>query len=414
MSNEKPFVRRERRFEVGDLTGFDAIVSRAGSDESVFFAELIDFSRTGVKFALPFCARFDEMLYILFEFKHSNLKYEGKGRVRHIRNIKDKCWHVGCSIDPPLTEEVISFLAKRTNQERRRYHRIEVDAVGSLVRQGTIEGCEAQIINISEGGFCLLVEKEQDPGQRVDFRIANKLGDEEKIAARVRWQKKIDGGFRIGCGYADSSSYEKLVNCLSFDESAAESEDKISWYVAAAAMLVMFLPPLSYFLFGSKGHTTDSTNNVAITAPTELIQPEDSNRRQFETDHIPPRKIVQAVKEPPQAPEPTDGFSDFSADETEESQPRNFNDDLLVQAMDSSADLVDQETTGDLAVAAGESIIPFPPFDIMNETFDLDLDSQDEVDSSADGETVREIAGPAKADQNDNVVMRPQPEMGPV
>ncbi len=300
MSKQKTLVRRERRFEVGDLTGFDAIVSRVGSEDAEYFAELIDFSRAGVKFSLPFFARFDELLKIRFVFKHSNLKYVGTGRVRHIRNVGDKRWLVGCSIDPELTEEVVSFLAKRTNQERRRYHRIDVDGTGELVRQGTIEGCLAHVINISEGGFCLLAEKQQEPGQQVDFRIRNKHGALENIAARVRWQNELDGRFRIGCGYANTEAYEKLIDCLTFQESHGEGDEKISWFVAAVACLAMFLPPICFFLLDSNspGETQPvlAVSRSAVDEPVSdlAIAPAESRESPFWPTEMPKELPIPA------------------------------------------------------------------------------------------------------------------------
>ncbi len=276
METESNLRQRERRFEVADLAGFDAIVTRADAEDSQFFAELIDFSRMGVKFSLPFFAKFDEVLDIQFKLKNSDLHYVGQGRVRHIRNIEENRWHVGCSLDPPLPDEVVGFLAKSTDQERRRFQRMDVGQhQGCLRRQGRLEGCEATLLNFSEGGLCLRVAQEHRTGERVDFVIENKAGHEETIAARIRWQSEVEDGFRLGCSFADTLSYQKLAECVA-EKKAVAGGESIKWYVAFAAILVMFIPPLSYVLIGFNAPVARQ-ETVAAASDDKISNPHPSN-----------------------------------------------------------------------------------------------------------------------------------------
>ena len=274
MATENKFIDREKRFEVNDLVGFDAIVQRAGEDQSPFYANLIDFSRTGGKFELPFCARFDEQLKIQFDFKESELKYFGSCRVRHMRNVGENRWQVGCSLDPPLPEEVIAHLAKQTNQERRHHPRFDIFGEGQLRRQGTQDTCDAVIRNLSRGGFCLIVPNEHSIGEKVDFELDqlfnsnsedNSEPEKLNIGARIRWQTRTTEGYMLGCSFVDAKAYSKLVDCLTWE--VPEKNDRTSWLVLAAAILALITPIVYSKIFD--GSSPNSANRVIVSKSTQ-------------------------------------------------------------------------------------------------------------------------------------------------
>ena len=272
---EKKFVQREKRFEVGPIKNFEAVVCRGESDETVFFADLLDFSKSGLKFRLPFCARFDEKLKIRLSFKNSEIQYHGCGRVRHIRNTDVNRWIVGCSIEPGLSDQIVGFLAESTQQERRRNPRLDVNSVGALSRQGQLEEITAQIRNVSKGGFCLLVGESHELGSQVNFTIDNRIGYQEKIPARIRWQKKIGDGFLIGLAYAENDSYERLVDCLEMPGQSSNSLESISWQMVVCALIAMLLPSLSYLLLGAgatQPENGNKINNVTLTRTTKQAE----------------------------------------------------------------------------------------------------------------------------------------------
>ena len=246
-------VQREKRFEVGVSKDFDVVVSRGESDETLYFADLMDFSRSGLKFCLPFNARFDEMLRIRLTFKNSELQYFGLGRVRHIRNTETNRWVVGCSIDPNLPDDLINHLAEVTHQERRKNPRVEVYANGFLSRQGKLEETPADLQNISKGGFCLFVDEAPETGSQVNFTIENRYGFQEQIDARIRWQKAHEAGFLVGLSFVDDESYERLVSCLDMPTARNEIDfsDIVDWKIVVCALIAMLMPSVSYVLLGA-------------------------------------------------------------------------------------------------------------------------------------------------------------------
>lgn len=272
--SEPQFFQREKRFEVESSKDFDVIVSRGESDENLYFADLLDFSRSGLKFRLPFSAKFDEMLRIRLTFRNSELGYHGKGRVRHIRNTDVNRWVVGCSLAPHLPDEVIHFLAAATRQERRRSPRLEVQGTGFLSRQGRMEETPAAIQNLSEGGFCLIVLEEQEIGSQVNFTILNRFGFQEQIDARIRWQKQHEEGYLVGLTFASRESYEKLVDCLDLpNKNGGLDADLLDWKVVTCAMIAMLLPSVSYVLLGASFGSSSDDVSQSVKPQAVEVQP---------------------------------------------------------------------------------------------------------------------------------------------
>ena len=285
MSTNKTFVNREKRFEVTDKASFDTVVSRAGADDSMFYADLIDFSRNGMKLNLPFCAKFDEILKVVFSFKDVDLAYSGNLRVRHIRNVDENSWQVGCSCDPPLPEEVISHFAAQNNQERRRKNRQDVKGLGFVRRQGNVETCDAEILNISEGGFCLSVSEPHEVGERIDFTVFNSEGNGEVVEGRVRWQQEAAGLYHIGCSFVTSESYPNLMTCLT--PLKDEKSESFPTQLLVAAMMAMILPSIAYFLMHfNNGSSVSQNDHATVNEVVSAVNPSQT-----------PIKVEASVKE---------------------------------------------------------------------------------------------------------------------
>ncbi len=247
MEPERDFIRREERFCVADLEDIQVVVRRLDVEDSKeFYADLIDFSRKGVKLKMTFCVQFEENLMIRFEFANSDLTYEGVACVRHMRSDVDQTWQVGCSIEPLVPEDVINYLANASGKERRRHPRKAVALEGAVLRQGNLDGSTAELQNFSDGGFCIHVPRSYEIGERIKLKLQNIDGYPETIAARIRWQSETDGGYRIGCSFADSEGFEQLLVCVpeTVLPEGLSRQDQVKWYVVAATMLALFLPPL--------------------------------------------------------------------------------------------------------------------------------------------------------------------------
>ena len=275
VSEQKDFVNREKRFEVNEMVGFDAIISRAGADESKFYADLIDFSRTGMKLNVPFCTRFNEVLLLNMEFSEELHEYIGRCRVRHIRSLDDSQWQVGCSIDPPLPTSLIEHLAKSTNQERRKYSRITLNNEVEVRRQGNVDSVFARITNMSKGGFCLLAESSLEVGEKIDLVAQSRNGEDRSFAAKIRWKTEAYDGSEVGCSFVEASAYQEMVECfgVKFEEarklSWLDPEWEVpAWGIVAAAFFALVLPAFTFFLLNTSDHHANTA--VASNSQTQV------------------------------------------------------------------------------------------------------------------------------------------------
>ena len=273
--DQKDFTNREKRFEVNEMVGFDAVGCRAGNDESQFHADVVDFSRRGIKLNLPFCARFNEVLILGLVFEGSEeLDYTGKCRVRHMRNLNEQLWQVGCSLDPPLPQETIEHLAKSTDQERRQFARLSLAGDGIVRRQATSEFCDAHATNMSRGGFCLLVDTEFEIGEMIDFVACCEAGVEHRIAAKVRWVEQKGEQLFAGCSFIDPDSYNSLTACFDVTDNsslASQLSDVVGWKTVAAAFIALLLPSISCFLLGSSANENEKQQLASMTGAESAI-----------------------------------------------------------------------------------------------------------------------------------------------
>ena len=381
-TNNNSFVNREKRFEVTDKRSFDTLVSRAGAEDSLFYGELIDFSRNGMKLNVPFFARFDEILKVRFTFKSTDLAYAGNLRVRHLRNVDENSWQVGCSCDPPLPEEVISYFAAQNHQERRNNNRQDVKGIGFVRRQGSVETCDAEILNISEGGFCLSVSESYEVGERIDFTVFNSEGNQEAVEGRVRWQQENDNVYQIGCSFAASESYPNLMTCLSPAEDEMHESESFPTHLLAAAMLAMILPSIMYFFLhlnngssvAQKETATVSKVVTKTTSPQTMVEnnlgTEDKNvqttddtekkltapeQEMFKPANLAKQELKQLEKPVPQ---PTSRINDQPHEEKLAEQPV-----APISVPDSGAAIVVQtdSKTNEPERPALESYVPFVP-----------------------------------------------------
>ena len=248
--NQKTYFKREQRFSVEDLKQLQVVIMRAGEGETKeYSADLVDISRRGLKFHVPICVGFAEEVEIRIETMQLEVIYEGQCTARHIRSISDNCWEVGCSLDPHLPEEVIDFVVGVSGKERRANPRIPISHNAELKRQGQVHGADVELKNISLGGFCLAVKEEHEVGERVKLQVVDPDSKEHTIAARIRWQNETDDGYLVGCSFVESNSHLVLLSCLH----ETQSEEGLNWYVIAAAMFAMFLPPVVSLFVSSDG-----------------------------------------------------------------------------------------------------------------------------------------------------------------
>lgn len=264
-NSQKLYLEREHRFSVVDLENLSVSVQRSeenGGEECS--AQLLDFSRKGVKLLLPISVRFEETIKLDFEFKkNSEFTYSGLAQIRHIRSDENQSWQVGCSVQPSIPDDVISFLALSSGKERRRYQRTPVSGQGTLQRQGETEATKVKLQNISEGGFCLSVPNHHNVGERVKLEILNWDDELQVIDSEIRWQVSTLLGYFVGCSFTEVDGFEKIANCVVETRPRSSS---ISRFVMALAVVTMLLPSMAYLMT----YSNDSFAKVEMTPTADL------------------------------------------------------------------------------------------------------------------------------------------------
>lgn len=243
------YVPRAPRFTVSDSGEMAVTITRTEeSDQRPIRVELLDVSQHGAKLRVPVNLRFEEALQLKIEVVHSDLSYLGVASVRHIRNLDEEQWVVGCAIAPAFSDDSFSYLATAAGKERRRFRRLPISAEATVRRQAQTEGSEAMLHNLSSGGFCFSSDEHYEVGEMVQIAVDDTKGKQRVVDARICWQIDSDDGSIAGCKFSSRSSYAELCACLT-EQPALESpsrgvEEPTSKLVLTAAVLAMFVPPM--------------------------------------------------------------------------------------------------------------------------------------------------------------------------
>lgn len=268
---EKTYVRREHRFCLTELRCLEVTISRTDEIPSAeYAAELVDFSRKGMKLKVPIGLRFEETINVRLKFEDFDIWYEGVASVRHIRAEGDHSWIVGCALEPAIRDEIIAKLASSSGKERRAHARFLVEGVGTIQRQGDTKKGLVTLRNVSEGGFCVDEEDQHEPGDVVKLEIEDKNLRLYTIGACVRWQSESDNGYITGLSFTEAGGFENLMACVSRKsrDKSRGKRDQFSRFVLLAALLTMIVPPALSIVLQSRVSATQTEKT--LVANTEL------------------------------------------------------------------------------------------------------------------------------------------------
>lgn len=257
---ELEILQRHHRFEFTEFPPLQIIVQRIGfkptepepsmaDAQPEFFADLADFSGGGLRLYLPFEASYLERLAVRLELANLDFSFETEAVVRHVRS-DDQQWIAGCSLDTPLPQALIDYLASAVGKDRRLTPRDPVWGRGTLKRDNQGTPSPVEFLNLSSSGFCAKGSVVPLAGERVKFLVHDKSQTLQQITARIRWTRQIDGeadAHLIGCSFTENSGYPKMKAALSMQKTESslkpESESYISGYIVAACLLSMLIPP---------------------------------------------------------------------------------------------------------------------------------------------------------------------------
>lgn len=272
MEKQKQFHDREHRFTASDLAGMNVTFTRSADPDEILHAEMLDFSKRGLKLKVPVNLHFEEKILIKIVVDEYEIWFDGEGSVRHIREDGEQSWIVGCAIAPTIRDEVIADLARASGKERRKFPRIKVYGEATIQHEGHASKRPAYIENISESGFCVLTPIEIPDGSRIKVEVQDRTFQYYSVGAVTHWQVSAEGGFKTGCSFADTSGYKQMLKCVSEQNEAMQGkEPAISRFVLTMAVATMLVPPFISLLWQS--NSSDGRASAVNVAAVKQADP---------------------------------------------------------------------------------------------------------------------------------------------
>ncbi len=208
--------RRERRHEVVLDRTVEALIQR-GSDESeeTVAGELLDLSQGGMQVCLPIYLKFSEVIGVRIVVPEADVEFDVTAKVCWIRPTEDNKCLVGCSFTPKISDAPVERLAAFGVINRRRHFR-KASRIAAVARWGLdAEASSVQILDYSEGGFCMVSDRPSTVGATVSVDVDAPDGEAAPISARVCWQVERDGRYFLGCSTKSVYDYQRLHDLCS-------------------------------------------------------------------------------------------------------------------------------------------------------------------------------------------------------
>lgn len=205
-------VNRPRRYQVNENYVVRVTVEQPSSAEKFTAnAQLLDLSPGGAKLSLNRPIRFEEALTIALHSEELELHLIVSARVCWTRQQGEGCWVLGCSFDPQLPREELEKLFAQGLLERRDNlrHSVRGQAVGRWEMHA--EETPVGLLDLSNGGFSLLSPYAAQIGGNFHLSVdrESEAGPIE-VLSTVQWQIQVDGGYIIGCAFADRRTFFTL------------------------------------------------------------------------------------------------------------------------------------------------------------------------------------------------------------
>ena len=169
-----------------------------------------------------------------------------------IRPRGDGTWWIGCVFPDQIEESIVQGMCTAGFLERRRAPRTGVEVSFQTRWENTQGGLPAEMIDASDGGFCLVVSQKFEASERLMLESTVDGEVQSLLCARAKWVKKRENDYLLGCEFINRSGYAALQPFIKSDTAEAESSrptekrgSRWIWWgagsaVSAAAMIWAF------------------------------------------------------------------------------------------------------------------------------------------------------------------------------
>lgn len=172
-------------------------------------ARLVYLSRAGVKLAVSESPALDENAQLKLSLRESGVEFRVDGKVCWKTQIDKHVWNLGCSLSPPLPEQLFAMLTEGSPMERSCDPRLPSSL--QTTARWDLDKPELPVVihGFSTGGFCVWIDVAGEPHERLHLSIAS-AGSTLMVVAQVQWQSKTDNGYLIGCSFLNDRDHERL------------------------------------------------------------------------------------------------------------------------------------------------------------------------------------------------------------
>lgn len=246
--NETQQAVREKRCQVSSGKTLTVSVRRRSelpSEETS--AAIIDISRSGIKLSIDDCLLIGEDLSLTLEVPDSSLAYSFPAKVRWTQPVDDATWRVGCSLDPPLSEETVDSLASRGYLQRRQDQREPVSLDASVRWETTSQSIPVQMLDVSAGGFCFQSDRNGKDSPRLVLQLNSDADAALMVRAKVLWKQDADEGCLYGCEFAATENRAVLDTYLRSMDSVEQARAEANPHrrgLRLAVLTVIFIGAL--------------------------------------------------------------------------------------------------------------------------------------------------------------------------
>ena len=222
---------REVRYQVANAEAIDVVVETdSGGECARLEAELIDISQEGVRLRSEAPIAEEVLLIITVTFK------ELKGLSKPLIVYGQVCWttlarkglfYLGCSIEPAIPQVLLDYLAASGILERRQDVRQETSI--TLPARWELDQAElsASILNISDGGMCLLISQMGNASDRLRLTLFDEDEEPAYVLVTVRWQIGTEDGHVLGCDFDDRAAYRLLKHFANLQAAKAATHSPL-------------------------------------------------------------------------------------------------------------------------------------------------------------------------------------------
>ncbi len=173
-------------------------------------AELLDISTGGAKLQTDVSIPMLNIVMLQLQVPELKRTLTVSGEVCWVKPTHEDHWHLGCSFRPPMPQDTLEEFAQCNILERREHQRHQVTMRTRARFELSQDESPVWILNISEGGFCILTQRDGVPGERVQLILEPENCSPIHIRAKAQWQVETDEGIVVGCEFLHTRDYQVL------------------------------------------------------------------------------------------------------------------------------------------------------------------------------------------------------------